>query len=175
MKKRLTTPLTKEVAFCLDSFKYSEGRLIAIILALFSIAGGGACFFFQGWLMVLGIALVCFGLVFLLSFTLFWKRLLSSISLQNLVKNPLPSNASVLYLFLDEKVRITLERKGASSATEEHPYSYFNKIDVTEDYLFLNYGDAKKNPAFPVPYDGELLAFLLTKGIPAKDHRKKKD
>jgi len=174
MKKRLATPLTKEVAFSLDSFKYNEGRLIAIILAQFCIAGGVACFFFRGWLMILGIVLVGFGLVFLLSFTLFWKKLLSSISLQNLAKNPLPSHVSVLYLFEDEKVNITLERKGAAPTSEDHPYSYFNKIDVAEDYFFLNYGDAKKNPAFPVPYDEDLLAFLLAKGIPFKDHRKKK-
>jgi hypothetical protein len=174
MKKRLTTPLTKEVAFSLDSFKYEEGRLVAIILALLALAGGVVCFLFQGWLVILGVVLVCFGAIFLLSFTFFWKKLLQSISLQNLTKNPLPANVSLLYLFEDEKVSITLERKGASPTSEEHPYAYFNKIDVADDYFFLNYGDAKKNPAFPVPYDEELLAFLSAKGIPLKDHRKRK-
>jgi hypothetical protein len=174
MKKQIRTPITQEVAFSLDSFKYNSGRLIALILAILLGIGGAVCFAFQGWLLILGVVLLGIAVVFLLSFTVFWKRLLTSISLQNLAKNPLPENTLLLYLFEDEKLTITLQKKGASPQSEEHPYSYFNKIDVTEKYFFLNYGDAKKNPAFPVLADAEVLAYLEAKGIPLADHRKKK-
>jgi hypothetical protein len=174
MKKKIVTPLTNDVALSLDAFKYNNGRLIAIILALLLMIAGGICAVFQGWLLILGLILLIFGAVFLLSFTLFWPRLLANISAQNLAKNPLPQDTAVVYLFEEDKLTITLERKGVSSASEEHPYSYFNKVDVTECYFFLNYGDAQKNPAFPVRYDAEVLAFLQGKGLVLVEHRGKK-
>ena len=174
MKKRIVTPLTREVGSDLNGFKYQKGRFVALALTLVLFGGGVALLFLDGWLRIAGVAFVVVTLFLVASFTVFWPRLLQRLSAEDLARNPFPEGVRLLYLFEDEQWSVTLEKVGASNVSETHPYSYFNRIDVGEKYCFLNYGNPKENPAFPVLFDPELLAFLSQKGIPFKDHRKKK-
>lgn len=171
MEKRITTPITSAINDAVDSFKYNRSRWLCISLAILLLSGGIAILFLGSFYVAIGIVLALVGFFFLWAFSLGWKTVLSSIMASNRAKNPVKEGASLGYVFHDDSVNITLNVPGKAKQEETHPYSFFSALEVTPGYLFLIYGNPKKDPAFPVTFDADLLGFLKNKITRVKDHR----
>jgi hypothetical protein len=173
MRKMIVTPITKDINAAVDTFKYQRGRILNIVLSSLIGASGIALCFFGIVYLAVGIILILIAIFFLLSFTVLWPLTLKKIIERNQNENPVASGAELDYLFTDNEVTITLKRKDMAPQSESHTYDFFSAMDLTNSYLFLVYGDPKKDPAFPVIYDSELLAFLQSKITAVHDYRRK--
>jgi len=171
MEKRIVTPITSKINDAVDSFKYNRGRYLCIVIAILFLGGGVGILFLGSFYIAIGVILALVGFFFLWAFTLGWKSVLTSISARNRAANPVKEGSSLVYVFREDQVDIALEVPGKGKQEESHPYSYFSAVDVTSDYLFLVYGDPKKDPALPVVFDEDLLGFLKTKITHVKDYR----
>jgi hypothetical protein len=166
-----TTRVNQAANDAINSFKYNPGRDLAFVFAILLIGGGAGLCFLQGFFIVPGALFIFAGLLFLYAFTLGWKRTLAKLIASERSKHPITREADLVYSFKEDAMNVALEVPGRTTQEESHPYSDFVKMDITENYLFLSYGNVKKNPAFPVKYTPDLLAFLQTKITKVKDHR----
>jgi hypothetical protein len=162
-----STPVTQEVNDAILSFKYNSGRYLNLIIcALFLGLGVGLCFLPNSYCLIIGISIAVAAFVMSFSFTLLWKKTLKTIIASERKKRPLKKDFQMDYLFEEDHVTIMLRVAGKSPASETHEYAFFNRIDTTSNYLFLSYGDRKKNPPLPILKKGDgaaLEAFLASK------------
>jgi hypothetical protein len=171
MEIRVTTPLDQSVNDEVCLFKYERGRYLALAVALLFLGGGVGLPFLGGIALIIGVILILVGFLFSLGFTLGWKSTRKRIVLDERKRNPVQKGATLEAVFSDDKAAFTLKKYGSSPMEEEHPYSYFSAVEVTEHYLYFVYGDPKANPAIPVQRSENLLAFLKDKGIKIHYHK----
>lgn len=165
------TPLNQSVNDEIGLFKYERGRYLALGMAVVLLGGGVGLLFLPGIGLVFGVILILISFFFILAFTLLWAKTRESIILEERKRHPFKSGANLLAVFSEEKAVFTLEKAGSDALSEEHAYSDFHTIDVTEHYVYFVVGDPKKNPAIPVKRSEELLSFLKAKSLKLAYHK----
>jgi uncharacterized membrane protein len=162
-----TTIVTQEVNDAILSYKYNSGRILNLIIcALFLGLGVGLTFIPNSYCLIIGIAIAVASFVMSFSFTALWKKTLKTIVDSERKKRPLKKEFTMEYVFAEQEIVLTLKAPGKSPSTEKHDYSFFNRIDTTEKYIFLSYGNRKKNPPLPIQKNGDAAAletFLASK------------